>query len=286
MTWLMILATVSIGAIWVLGRRVARSARFLSGWVWPMCWLATASAVAVLFGGSPRWLRASYQTLQRLVALQVLRRAVQTCTGQMTLPAAFSVGVAPEDMATIEINLAQFLAGTLKAVTDTALRANLAMAGGPTIRIAVSPLATPGRPIIRVISGAEEVRGLLAELKPTRGASRAATASISQNVPKTWEMSELLLEPVGHDEPRLRLGPGEVSLTVGRGDEADLLLSDPAVSRVHFRLQRHRDGLEVKDLGSKNGTTVNGKPVIRATAIQPGDDVGVAGRIHYRCVAP
>jgi hypothetical protein len=57
------------------------------------------------------------------------------------------------------------------------------------------------------------------------------------------------------------------TVVVGRSDEADLQLSHPLVSRRHVELSLLDDGnFEVRDLGSRNGTLVNDKPLSGAAA--------------------
>jgi signal transduction histidine kinase len=52
------------------------------------------------------------------------------------------------------------------------------------------------------------------------------------------------------------------SLTiVGRGRDADIALAGPEISRRHAAIERRHDALVVRDLGSRNGTFVNGTPV-------------------------
>ena len=58
---------------------------------------------------------------------------------------------------------------------------------------------------------------------------------------------------------RLVLGDGEGCL-VGRGEGCDLALDDARVSRRHARLAPFDGGWRVEDLGSKNGTLVDGEP--------------------------
>jgi adenylate cyclase len=53
-------------------------------------------------------------------------------------------------------------------------------------------------------------------------------------------------------------------LLVGRGSAADLVVPDSAVSRTHAEIQATGDGLRVRDLGSANGTMVNGVNVTEA----------------------
>jgi pSer/pThr/pTyr-binding forkhead associated (FHA) protein len=51
--------------------------------------------------------------------------------------------------------------------------------------------------------------------------------------------------------------------TIGRTDEADLVLDHVDVSRRHARLHVDALGLEIEDLGSKNGTRIAGRSVER-----------------------
>jgi hypothetical protein len=64
------------------------------------------------------------------------------------------------------------------------------------------------------------------------------------------------------------------SMVVGRDLTCELLLDDPSVSRRHARLSWKRGRFWVEDLGSANGTTVNGKRINR-TNLDPGDRVGL-----------
>ncbi|HZF08266.1 MAG TPA: adenylate/guanylate cyclase domain-containing protein [Thermoanaerobaculia bacterium] len=67
------------------------------------------------------------------------------------------------------------------------------------------------------------------------------------------------------------LPPGR-QLLVGRSIACDLPVRDPSVSRQHAELELGPEGLQVSDLGSTNGTFVNGERVTRATA-RPGEQV-------------
>ncbi len=62
-------------------------------------------------------------------------------------------------------------------------------------------------------------------------------------------------------------------VNVGRADFNDIVLAEPSVSTTHAKLQR-RDGLWViSDLGSTNGTYVEGEPVEDETALAPGTTI-------------
>lgn len=62
---------------------------------------------------------------------------------------------------------------------------------------------------------------------------------------------------------------------VGRGAEADFQLDDPYASEVHLRLQAHDGRLVLHDLGSTNGTYVNGKRVAAPLDLKRGDSIQV-----------
>jgi pSer/pThr/pTyr-binding forkhead associated (FHA) protein len=74
------------------------------------------------------------------------------------------------------------------------------------------------------------------------------------------------------------LSKGEVS--IGRASTCDIVLRDPKISRAHTRIESGPQGSYVVDLGSANGTKLNGKRVQRAL-LHPGD-VLVAGDCTLR----
>ena len=49
---------------------------------------------------------------------------------------------------------------------------------------------------------------------------------------------------------------GDAPVTFGRGEDNDIVIPDPAVSRVHAELRQEADGFVVADRGSAYGTTV------------------------------
>jgi serine phosphatase RsbU (regulator of sigma subunit) len=61
------------------------------------------------------------------------------------------------------------------------------------------------------------------------------------------------------------------SLTVGRSSKADLVLSDRFLSRQHARFYREGDAWVVEDLGSRNTTLLNGRPLATPARLSAGD---------------
>ncbi|HUZ11155.1 MAG TPA: DUF3662 and FHA domain-containing protein [Acidimicrobiales bacterium] len=64
------------------------------------------------------------------------------------------------------------------------------------------------------------------------------------------------------------------AITIGRLPECAVILSDPNVSRRHAEVRRSGDEVVVSDLGSTNGTRVNGVPV-REQHLANGDEITV-----------
>jgi pSer/pThr/pTyr-binding forkhead associated (FHA) protein len=61
-------------------------------------------------------------------------------------------------------------------------------------------------------------------------------------------------------------------MVIGRGRTADLVLSEPTISRAHAAIGYERGDFFVQDLGSTNGTRVNGESEPR-TALRDGDEL-------------
>ena len=66
------------------------------------------------------------------------------------------------------------------------------------------------------------------------------------------------------ERERMRFKVGKKILTLGRGEDNDIVLDEPQVSRHHARIVLAQDGHYIEDLASANGTFVNGERVGRA----------------------
>ncbi len=74
------------------------------------------------------------------------------------------------------------------------------------------------------------------------------------------------------------------AVVLGRDEQADVVVPRPGLSRRHARFELLDDGVWLEDLGSTNGTRVNGEPVDRCK-VQPGEevmlgDIRVALHVH------
>src|SRR6202007_3003364 len=65
---------------------------------------------------------------------------------------------------------------------------------------------------------------------------------------------------------------------IGRGEDCDIHLDDPSISRRHCRIQPQGSGYQAKDLQSTNGTFINNPP-IQEEPLQDGDYLRVGNWI-------
>lgn len=66
--------------------------------------------------------------------------------------------------------------------------------------------------------------------------------------------------------------------TLGRDSSADVVIDHPTVSRRHARIVHTPSGWILTELGSRNGTKVNGKRLLGLTRLKPGDRIRL-GRV-------
>ena len=96
------------------------------------------------------------------------------------------------------------------------------------------------------------------------------TAAISAKEAQRHGLAREVIELVLDDATYPLEGHGP--WTVGRSQENDIVVPDPNVSRKHARLARADNGFVVEDLGSTNGTLLDGAPIDRER-IDSGDEL-------------
>ena len=102
-----------------------------------------------------------------------------------------------------------------------------------------------------------------------------STAVISSEDAKKQGLAREIVEIVvegGNTYPLEGRGPW----SVGRSEENEIVVADPNVSRRHARLIRSENGFVVEDLGSTNGTLLDGSPIERER-IESGDELTFGG---------
>jgi len=104
---------------------------------------------------------------------------------------------------------------------------------------------------------------------PKAGGRRAYAPRPTGNPELVVEESEVLA-------PQTRFDLKDGATSVGRSSTSDVVLkSDDYASGRHAQLTRHGGLLYVEDLGSTNGTFVNGRKTVGATPVRNGDNVRI-----------
>ncbi|MEV7739388.1 FHA domain-containing protein [Streptomyces sp. NPDC088921] len=150
-----------------------------------------------------------------------------------------------------------------------------------------------------------------AQQTPQQSPQQAPHAHPQQASPSGWPQPQQQPQPYSHQPPQKipqQQGPGAGAgappvygdrspttfhqftigriMRIGRALENDLVVSDLQVSRNHAEFHSTPDGrMEIRDLGSHNGTYVNGQPIPKggSTMLGPSDIVGV-GHSTFRIV--
>ncbi|MFP3987248.1 DUF1707 and FHA domain-containing protein [Streptomyces sp. E11-3] len=125
----------------------------------------------------------------------------------------------------------------------------------------------------------DELTALTADLPQRQGRlTRLVTGAVGSvsaftvRVRRAWQAERL---------PKLLLPtPAPYPLRIGRDPASGLRLSHESVSRAHAELREQSGRWVLYDLGSTNGTTVNGRRVIGAAVVQEGDQVSF-GSVSY-----
>lgn len=89
-----------------------------------------------------------------------------------------------------------------------------------------------------------------------------------------------LIEPGVAGEPAREIVIVGDEFLIGRGADCDLRLRDLNISRHHCLIRIRPDEITLSDLGSSNGTYVNGTRVVSQVALKSGDEITVAD-FHY-----
>jgi pSer/pThr/pTyr-binding forkhead associated (FHA) protein len=121
------------------------------------------------------------------------------------------------------------------------------------------------------------VRVVVAEMRapataPSQPTKTAAPKAADRSTRGRGPAHLRILEPVARRGETFSLRD---ELTIGRGGGCGIVLDDSFVSQVHARVFRRDGEVYVEDLGSRNGTLVNGRPVGGTQRLRRGDKVQV-----------
>lgn len=115
-----------------------------------------------------------------------------------------------------------------------------------------------------------ELDSLVADVRPPGRMRRGLLRGVAWWSALTGDMRAAWHRP---HVPVLALPDAEGSVTLGRSRECDCVFAEPSVSRRHAELRREGTRWVLRDLGSRNGTRVNGARLLDEAEVCPGDRV-------------
>ncbi len=86
------------------------------------------------------------------------------------------------------------------------------------------------------------------------------------------------------NQPPEQLPMPKDEITLGRGEECDIVLENRNISRQHIRIYKEADRYFVHDLDSKNGTWVNNQQLKGRHELQNGDEIRLAATTHVQFI--
>lgn len=197
-----------------------------------------------------------------LQPVEVGRRILRAMADEATIsvnatyaPNHFRVVMGPEDHA----RFAQMEAGLVREfselVIDQAKADRVHLMGLPRIEFVADDALGPGQFRVEAFHTADPQPAGRAAKEPTQGFAAGGLAEL------------VLLED---GTPATRYTVSRTPAVIGRLATSDIVIDDPNVSRRHAELRRDDDGWMLVDLGSTNGSLVNGK-LARTHRLRDGD---------------
>lgn len=189
------------------------------------------------------------QIARKLVATMQANTIVET--GRRTAPNDYTIRINPEDFARLLTFTAYLEPQWEKLLTEMAEPADVHFPHPPYVRLAADPAIVLGAVEIDHAVSRErpDAAGML-HLRVVRGVSPFAAYELRR------------------------------PLSLGRGEENDIVVADPRVSRRHARILLDAGVPAIEDLDSSNGTFVNGAEIERQI-LAPGDVI-VVGETELR----
>jgi hypothetical protein len=190
-------------------------------------------------------------------------------------PTRFAVTVSAADAAAMErlANLEDDLAGV---ALDHARRRGYRIPERPIVALLVAAELAPGE--VRVAAGFGD--------GPRPSALPAAPEMTLVHAQSPAVMPGTVLRVSAPGRAALDVVLDGRPLTIGRATDVELVLADPLASRRHARLALRGGRLVISDLGSTNGTRLNGDAV-REAVVVPGDRIEIgATRLEIVAAPP
>jgi hypothetical protein len=240
-----------------------------------------------------------FGTLQRLIVGEIARTRSTSKAKVVNVPHHFGVALSRRDWDTVKESPGFFLSDTAVAAEELAVKrgwgieVHLALswverADVPTGHPSVVPMgrgrtADSGSPRHFVTVNGPAGRGPPgSEHARLQGLGSHAEGFEHVGLEAEVGAPMLVLEPLEPNAPTIHMPPHMRKLLIGRDHNADVVIDHSEISRRQCEIERVDDAFVVRDLGSTNGTRVNGVVVTEASTLAQGDVLELARSVSYR----
>lgn len=241
------LAAVAVGALlgFVGSRKLRR----------PQHAAQAASVARTVSGSVGRRRTLTAPELQRACFSEMVRHVRVTRDGRTLAPARYLLQVNEMDLEVIDEARSWFVEGLTDALRTAATDNGWVLDGTIAIDLEVDPSRRAGVPNALAV---DPDASAAASTKATAPSTPAGLALVRSDTSERWDL-------------------GAATVTIGRASDQTVTVDDTRVSRQHATVAPHRSGWAVTDVGSSNGTTVNGRLLTPNVpqALSAGDRIGI-----------
>ncbi len=185
------------------------------------------------------------------------------------VPNHYDLHLHPADFATFASYQSSLEDDLAHGVLSRARHERYSLVARPRVRIMSDDATRRGE--IRVAANVADERGeRVDEAMPVPASSDTMVLERpgASDAPDSARRAYLLVSTRGSRPVQFDLGGHLIG--IGRASDNDVIVDDPMVSRHHCQLRLQHGAYSFADLGSRNGSTVNGQPVSQV-ALGPGD---------------
>lgn len=202
--------------------------------------------------------------------VEIARRLERAMESQQTIsvrrvivPSFYKAYLNPQDFVAFQPVRADLEREMATYLSELAAERNFTMLEHPRVQLADDPaVSRRGIQVVAEMTNAQS--GESTQVMQVAGA---------QATPARKGYAMLLLQASDGPQP---IPVESTTMTIGRGLSNDIILEDTRVSRHHAQLRYKSRRFWITDLGSTNGTTVNGERV-NETALRDGDVISLGG---------
>ena len=225
-------------------------------------------------------------TLQPVLLTKRIERAMDSGksfgAAGIIVPNRYDLHLHPTDYASFEQYRGSLEDDLAHGAMARARRERYHLVARPTVHLVSDPLVPRGD--VRVAANVVDDAGdrIPEQAPPGPSVNTMVLARPGHEVapPESATRAFLLVQTDG--APQVRFDLGGALISIGRASDNDVIVDDPEVSRHHCQLKLQHGAYSFADLGSRNGSWINGQQVSEV-ALGPGDSIQIGStQIEFR----